>query len=88
MNRVTDVVPTASPGTSCWVWWLRWKPNPEHPLAAAIVRYATEQGVTAPALTGFRNVPGHGATATVAARRVAVGNRKLMVGEDVDFRCR
>ena len=29
-------------------------------------------------------MPGHGATATVAGRRVAVGNRKLMVDEDVD----
>lgn len=56
----------------------------EHPLAAAIVRYATERGVTAPVLTGFRNVPGHGATATVAGRRVTVGNRALMVEEDID----
>ncbi len=56
----------------------------EHPLAAAIVRYATERGVTAPVLTGFRNVPGHGATASVAGRRVAVGNRTLMVDEDID----
>ena len=57
----------------------------EHPLAAAIVRYASERGSAAASLTGFRNVPGHGATATVAGRRVAVGNRKLMVEEDVDF---
>ncbi len=57
----------------------------EHPLAAAIVRYATERGVTAAALTDFRNVPGTGATATVAGRRVAAGNRKLMVEEGVDL---
>jgi P-type Cu2+ transporter len=57
----------------------------EHPLAAAIVRYAADRGVTAAPVTEFRNVPGHGATATVAGRRVAVGNRKLMVGDDVDF---
>lgn len=56
----------------------------EHPLAAAIVRYATERGVTAASLTGFRNVPGHGATATVSGRQVAVGNRKLMIEQDVD----
>ena len=30
-------------------------------------------------------MPGHGATAEVQRRRVAVGNRKLMVAEDVDF---
>ncbi|MCZ2110086.1 MAG: heavy metal translocating P-type ATPase, partial [Dehalococcoidia bacterium] len=57
----------------------------EHPLAAAIVRYAAERGAAAAPLTGFRNVPGHGATATVAGRRVAVGNRKLMVEDNVDF---
>ena len=57
----------------------------EHPLAAAIVRFATERGAAAASLTGFRSVPGHGATATVAGRRVAVGNRKLMVADDVDF---
>lgn len=57
----------------------------EHPLAAAIVRYASERGAAAAPLTGFRNVPGHGATATVAGRRVAVGNRKLMVEDNVDF---
>ncbi|MGV0993161.1 MAG: heavy metal translocating P-type ATPase [Mycobacterium sp.] len=57
----------------------------EHPLAAAIVRYATERGSAAGSLTGFRNVPGHGATATVAGRRVAVGNRKLMVEQGVEF---
>ena len=35
-------------------------------------------------MTGFRNVPGHGATATVSGRQVAVGNRKLMIEQDVD----
>jgi Cu2+-exporting ATPase len=57
----------------------------EHPLAAAIVGYAADRNVAALALTGFRNVPGHGATAEVDGRRVAVGNRKLMVAENVDF---
>jgi len=57
----------------------------EHPLAAAIVRYATERGATAASLTGFRSVPGHGASATVAGRRVTVGNRSLMVADGVDF---
>ncbi|GLP82033.1 copper-translocating P-type ATPase [Mycobacterium antarcticum] len=57
----------------------------EHPLAGAIVRYAAARGIAAASLTGFRNVPGHGAVAVVAGRRVAVGNRKLMIEEDVEF---
>ncbi|BAH55730.1 MULTISPECIES: heavy metal translocating P-type ATPase [Rhodococcus] len=57
----------------------------EHPLAGAIVRYATDRGIPQLPLTGFENVPGHGATAQVHGRRVAVGNRKLMAAEQVDF---
>lgn len=57
----------------------------EHPLAAAIVGYAADRGIKPLPLTGFRNVPGRGATAEVQGRRVAVGNRKLMVEENVEF---
>lgn len=57
----------------------------EHPLAAAIVKYAADRGVTPLRVTDFRNVPGHGALAEVAGWRVAVGNRKLMVEESIDF---
>ncbi|QYL15449.1 heavy metal translocating P-type ATPase [Mycolicibacterium pallens] len=57
----------------------------EHPLAAAIVRYAVDRGISPAQLTSFRNVPGQGAIATVAGRKVAVGNRKLMLEEEVDF---
>lgn len=57
----------------------------EHLLAAAIVRYATEQGATSLPLNNFRSVPGHGATADVAGHVVAVGNRKLMIEQGVEF---
>jgi Cu2+-exporting ATPase len=57
----------------------------EHPLAAAIVRYAAERDVPDVPPTGFRNVPGHGASADVHGRRVAVGNRRLMAAEQVSF---
>jgi Cu2+-exporting ATPase len=57
----------------------------EHPLAAAIVKYAADRGFMPLPLSGFRNVPGHGATAQVQGRRVAIGNRKLMVEENADF---
>lgn len=57
----------------------------EHPLAAAIVRYALNRGVTPPTSRNFRNVPGHGATAEVDGRLVAVGNRKLMIEQEAEF---
>ncbi|SHN78388.1 Cu2+-exporting ATPase [Geodermatophilus obscurus] len=57
----------------------------EHPLAAAVTRHADDLGVPALTATGFRNVPGHGAAAQVAGRRVLVGNATLMADEKVDL---
>jgi Cu2+-exporting ATPase len=57
----------------------------EHPLAAAIVRYAAARGVKPLPVSGFRNVPGHGAIAEADGRRIAVGNRKLMIEENIDL---
>jgi len=56
-----------------------------HPLAGAIVRYADVRGATAIPTEAFENVPGYGATATVAGRRVVVGNRRLMEREGIEL---
>ena len=56
----------------------------EHPLARAVVRRADGRGLPRRAMTGFENVPGHGAVATVDGHRVAVGNRRLMDRDGVD----
>jgi P-type Cu2+ transporter len=55
----------------------------EHPLAEAVVRYADAAGVERLPVEAFENVPGHGALATVAGRRVAVGNLRLMEREGI-----
>jgi Cu2+-exporting ATPase len=57
----------------------------EHPLAAAVVRYADGRTAHRLSATGFRNVPGHGAIAQVDGHLVVVGNRKLMADESVDL---
>ncbi|WP_406689350.1 heavy metal translocating P-type ATPase [Saccharopolyspora sp. ID03-671] len=57
----------------------------EHPLAAAIVHRAENEGVSSESAEHFENVPGHGASALVAGRRVVVGNRRLMEREGVDL---
>ncbi|HXQ58354.1 MAG TPA: copper-translocating P-type ATPase, partial [Actinomycetes bacterium] len=57
----------------------------EHPLAEAIVGHAEKAGADSVTAEGFQNVPGHGAIATVAGHRVAVGNRRLMEREGVDL---
>lgn len=55
----------------------------EHPLAEAIVHRAEQAGVDQMPVTGFENVPGHGAVAMVGGRRVAVGNTRLMTREKI-----
>jgi Cu+-exporting ATPase len=48
----------------------------EHPLAAAVVARAREAEVDLPEPTDFESAVGHGVTATVAGRRVAVGSAR------------
>ncbi len=54
----------------------------EHPVGAAIVRHAREQGLSLHPLEAFDAVPGHGVRATVAgppdAQKVLIGNLRLM----------
>jgi Cu+-exporting ATPase len=51
----------------------------EHPLADAIMRAASERGITRAAVTGFESRTGRGAIAKAAdGRRIAVGNAALM----------
>jgi P-type Cu+ transporter len=57
----------------------------EHPIAAAILRAAKAEGLEIAAAEGFAAEPGHGVTATVGGRVVAVGADRLMrrMGLDV-----
>jgi len=57
----------------------------EHPLAEAIVRYADTRDLAPVRAERFENVPGHGAIAHVAGRRVVVGNRRLLEREGIDL---
>jgi Cu+-exporting ATPase len=50
----------------------------EHPLAAAILSGAVAQGVTMPASTEFRTLPGKGVVGKVAGRSAALGNERLL----------
>ena len=50
----------------------------EHPVGRAVVDGARGRGLSLPAATDFRSVPGHGVVATVDDIVVSVGRRKLM----------
>lgn len=51
----------------------------EHPLAMAMLRYASDQGIDWPACQNFGSYTGKGAVADVNERRVYIGNPALFV---------
>ena len=56
----------------------------EHPLAGAILAGARERGVAPAAAEGFRAHPGRGVVGWLDGRRVALGNRALLVELGID----
>ncbi|MDT3995938.1 heavy metal translocating P-type ATPase [Mammaliicoccus fleurettii] len=56
----------------------------EHPLAEAIVAYATEQDITLADVDDFDAIPGYGIRALINSENVLVGNRKLMSQNGID----
>ena len=56
----------------------------EHPVAAAIVAAAKEEGVALLPAEGFDAVPGHGIRATVGGRRVLVGADRFLAEAGID----
>src|SRR5699024_11099895 len=57
----------------------------EHPLAEAIVAYATEQDIEMTDVDDFSAIPGHGIEAVINSRKILVGNRKLMRENQVNI---
>ena len=56
----------------------------EHPLAAAIVEGAQERGLNLEAATDFASHTGKGVSGTISGRKVALGNKQLLVDIGVD----
>lgn len=56
----------------------------EHPLAEAIVAYATEQDVKLVDVDDFEAIPGHGIRSMILDKQVLVGTRKLMNDNHID----
>ncbi|RSL29187.1 copper-translocating P-type ATPase [Salibacterium salarium] len=57
----------------------------EHPLAEAIVAYATEKDIDLGEVDDFKTIPGHGIEAAISSNQILVGNRKLMQDHQVDI---
>jgi len=56
----------------------------EHPLADAVVRAATERGLTLSEPAGFDSPVGRGVTGLVEGRRLLLGSGRYLAGEGVD----
>jgi Cu2+-exporting ATPase len=83
--EVTDVVASGLQERELLAFAAAVERESEHPLAVAVARHAEQAGTRRLDATRFRNVPGHGAGADVAGRRVLVGNPKLMAEEGVEL---
>ncbi|KAL0542259.1 hypothetical protein IC582_022357 [Cucumis melo] len=63
--------------------------NSEHPVAKAIVEYAKqfkkEQNPIWPEAQEFISIPGHGVEAIVKNKKITVGNKSLMMNNDIEI---
>src|SRR5690625_6049261 len=57
----------------------------EHPLAEAIVAYATEKGIELQEVDNFSAIPGHGIQAVISNKNIRVGTRKLMNDNNINI---
>ncbi len=57
----------------------------EHPLAAAVVRYAASRGIELAESTGFRATVGNGVFAKIDGRAILAGTPKFLAGRQVDL---
>ena len=83
--EVTDIVADGIDETEMLALVAAVERESEHPLARAVVVAAEARGAAVVRAEDFDSVPGHGAIATVGARRVAVGNRRLMEREQIEL---
>jgi P-type Cu+ transporter len=78
---VTELLPAASDEAELLALAAAAQTGSEHPLARAVLARAADQPLLP--LSDFQGQPGLGLTATVAGRRIAIGNRALMRRHDV-----
>lgn len=56
----------------------------EHPLGEAIVESAKDRGVTLQTVKDFQSIPGHGIQVAVEGQTVLLGNKKLIIENNID----
>ena len=81
--EVTEVVSEGQPEAELMRLVAAVERDSEHPLAKAILRYASDRELDFVIASDFESVPGYGAVAIVDGHRIAVGNQRLMTREQV-----
>ena len=81
--EVTDVVTMGLPAEEVLALAAAVEAESEHPLAAAVVRYARANGVAPLRAVSFRSTPGQGTTAVVDGKTVRVGSARLLMDAGV-----
>ena len=81
--KLVDVLPFDFDGKSLLQLMASLEQSSEHPLAAAIVLGAKEQGITLDEVKDFRSVTGGGVAGTVAGRVVLIGKPDFLRSEQV-----
>ncbi|MCB7129751.1 MAG: HAD-IC family P-type ATPase, partial [Candidatus Brocadiales bacterium] len=56
----------------------------EHPLARAMIEYATKRNATIKTVTDFEAVSGEGITADLNGTRIIIGNERMLRNRDID----
>ncbi|GAA0451814.1 heavy metal translocating P-type ATPase [Alkalibacillus silvisoli] len=81
--RVTDVKTISGDGKD-FAYIAAAEKRSEHPLAEAVVAYATEQGIEVDQPASFEAITGHGVQASIEESNVLVGTRKLLTEQSID----
>ncbi|ADI01580.1 heavy metal translocating P-type ATPase [Syntrophothermus lipocalidus] len=76
--RVTDVVPLTATAQEVIQVAAAIEARSEHPLGEAITKYAKDAGIDAPAVSGFRSVPGRGAQGNIGDKRYHIGSERFI----------
>ncbi|WP_285008798.1 heavy metal translocating P-type ATPase [Pedobacter faecalis] len=82
--KVQEVVPVALPAQAIVSLAAAVEANSTHPVARAIIAYASEQGSWSLA-EDVREIPGHGLAGRAGGKQVLVGNTKLLSSFEVSY---
>ena len=83
--KVTDIITEAGRKDELLVLAASAEKGSEHPLGEAIVKGAEEKGLALKEIQNFKAIPGHGIEVTIENQQVLLGNKKLMVEQNVDI---